>query len=88
MHLPLCHDAVVLVAGRAVLTLVSGPSVENLLRLLEMRRLTLHVETSEGNLRLSRVINVVLLRAHVQKYLFGFLVRETSRTSSVIARQL
>lgn len=46
MLLPLRHDAMVSVARLAVLALVSGPPMQYLLRLLEERRLALHVEAS------------------------------------------
>ena len=88
MLLPLRHNTVVSVARLAVLALVSGTAMQYLLRLLEERRLALHVKASEGNLRVGRVIYVVLLWTHVEEHSVRLLVREASRAARVIAGQL
>ena len=65
MLLPLGDDAVVFVAWLLVPLLLPGPPVENVLRALEVVRLPLHVQAVQWDLRVSWVVYVEALRAHV-----------------------
>lgn len=62
--------------------------MQDVLRLLERVRLSLHVETAQGDFTLRRVVDVVLFRTHIKEHLLWPFVCETSWMTSEIAWHL
>ena len=86
VFLPLRNHAMPLVAGLLGSLLVSCSSVQNILCLLKVIGLALHVQATEWNFRIRRVVNIELFWTQVHQILIWLILGKPSWFASKIAR--